>query len=697
MQHSVPRREKLITPMGLLILSGFITIGLVVVFPDKKAFMETNLEHYPDSVSLAYLRLAQESHPEDHSIRIIVSRQLKTLGRLKESLENLEPVLSDSEYDKTEARFLVTEIHWLQMNAKIKEDPRRLEELDKITKELEWLAEQRISTEEMYKVRDLSLQSGRPDIALKVSERMVVLDSKNEVHWLAETARWHLANNDPKRASHYYFLASQRSQDPEQSRIYALKTLESLLAADEGLEALAMANTLLQKFPNDVEILELSKTIAQSQSDLSKAANWGRRLVRLKPEDMKTLAGQFELELAVPDLDAALEISLTMVSLNPEDPSLRHQLAKVAEWAGRPRLALSEWLWLSRKFPREKFLNQALHLSLGLYEYHISAEVMELKAKSRILKEDELTELVVAYERIGEVDKANLILEEIVAQYPDNRHALQMMIELQERQGKLADTASLLREMSKIFGTRLEEVVKLGEVLWSMDKPEEALEHLLKHQSMISPNAEIYWSLLAELTWSLEANDHALKAYRVLWKNQKQNTETANRLLLLTQEKGLYRESMQISEEAWQRFNESGYLLTAMEMAMKLGDTEKTAALMSVAYNSEELFVKSEFYLLVRGQMLAQRGEFEQSLAYYHKTLELNPNSRYARPGLLWLLIDNKKLDMLSFYLKEWYPSATFDTSLWPPYAAGFQLLSNMPESIKWYARQAHSNSKDHM
>ncbi|MBI2779155.1 MAG: tetratricopeptide repeat protein [Gammaproteobacteria bacterium] len=701
---SAIKRQQLMQPWALLLIACVIVATLVLLFPRKGSFESPAYLTHPDDLSIAYLRVVLRFWPEDHEARLLLARQLRTLGRLGEAREALTPLMALRDVHAIQARFMDLVVILAQFHALKMDHPGRPAARRALDKALETVVMDDLAAAELERLAKLSLELGRPELATKLYARLAVADAAHRPAWLAEAARWALATRQPEQASHWYAQAVDATRNTKDSLAYALSALDALRAANQGARALQLARAYLQRFASNPggnpELLRRAQALALAGKEPLLARDWGRQLLAHTPADADAVAHQLNLELAARDLPAALQLAQRMVTLRPDDPRQHERLAQVAEWAGHPATALPEWLWLARRKPDGSAPDRALKLGRGLHDNHAIIEMLVLRVRTEGLKGGELAELVKLYEHIGEPEKAVLFLRQHVTRFPLERQGWELLAGVQERRGDLTTTIDLWREVGQRFGLTVTETTHQAELVWRLNQPDKALELLRSIRHRADAGDTAYWRLLGELAWRQESPEDILMAYRALWQGRDPDALAAERLMIASSDQGQTGQALTTATAAWVRFKQPRFLLFAIDLASQTGRWDDATGLAVLADQMPQMFASSESYWLLHAQLANHNKHPQQARAAYQQVLTLNPQSSPARAGMLWLLIDNysntasERAD-LARYVARWQNEALADETLWSAYAAGLHKLGRLDEALPWYARQARANPKD--
>ena len=702
---SATKRQKLAQPWVLLLITCVIVTTLVLIFPRKSSFESPTYLARPDVLSIAYLRVVVRFWPDDHEARLLLAHQLFTLGYLEEAHETLTPLIKLRGTHATRARLMALDISLSQFrtgNDHGNDDHTALQHA--LNQALEAVIMDHLSVTDLQRLAKLSLELGQPGLATTLYTRLADTDTAHRPAWLAEAARWALATRQPAQASHLYEQATDTAINTKDALTYALLSLDALRAANQEASALQRVRVYLQRFAHSPEgireLLPRALTLALAMKQPLLARNWGRQILAYTPSSAEAVTRQLNLELAARDLPAALQLAQRMTALRSDDPRQHLQLAQIAEWAGHPTIALSEWLWLARHDPGNNALDRAVLLGRGLHDNQAIIEMLTLRAHTKGLKHNEIIELVNLYEHIGEPEQATSFLRQHVTNTPRDRQAWELLAEVQERHNNLADAIEVWHEIERRFGLTVAASTQQAKLMWRLNQPDKALAVLrnISHRASVKDIA--YWQLLGELAWRQESSADILLAYRTLWQNQTPDMLVAERLMIASRDQGNTEEVLTTATTAWAHFRHPRLLLSALDLAVQTAHWEDATRLVTLAEQEPPLFASSQNYWLLRARLANHDKNPQQARSAYQQVLSINPGNSSARAGLLWHFIDNptdagkEKVD-LAHYLARWQDEAATDETLWSAYAAGLHALDRLEEALPWYERQAHATPRN--
>jgi len=576
-------------------------------------------------------------------------------------------------------------------------------------------------------------QGGR---ALATGQRYAVRFS-NDVRVLQATARLALSNGQPAAAAQHYDTLVQLSSDLAERRAYAKLALSALIMADSGDAALATAKRYLSLFPNDQELLRLARKLAMGNGQARLRQEWGRALLAQDPQNSALLAEQIDAELAVGDAAAALALAQRLLSLHPHSTSSRVRLAEIAEWTGRPHIALAQWAALALRNSKKAHLDRALKMAPQLYDMELLAKLLAVKAQRGRLENSELLSLAETYDSIGEPEQLIHILKNYLRRYPEHCEAWEVLADVQERSGDLDAALATTEHMTRKFGSILLVVTRRAELLWQLNRTSEsyvllrdALDHsgiastegLLMRSELTVQDREAplrlnrteqdqeqekqkFLSLLAEVFWYSEPQPQPLEEYRILWRAGALLSQSASRYIRLAEDRGHFDEAMAAAESAFVRYDDPEFLLWALAIAMNSKHYDTVERLIATAREHAAKLAANKQFHAILAEYYAHRGDLDRAQREYFKLLELDPSSVAARASLLWLLINQssdprrarRSREMLRRLLAAWRQLAQDEPALWLPFASAYTLIGSTTDAAFFYRREWTRRPDDHL
>jgi tetratricopeptide (TPR) repeat protein len=422
------RRGPFLSWVELLVLSGMVSALLVILFPGSDFENPVHLAR-PDDLSIAYLRMLLRAHPQDAEARLLLVQQQKALGRLEEAHETLSLLHPANEDMASRAEVVALSLDRARLGALPMDDPRRAQLLKETHQAAKRLIVRTSRPAEMADLAEFVLSVGDPDTAARAYRRLAVLDRPNALIWLEKAARWSEAAGYPGAAARIYAEAAALATAAEAKGESAMpKTpaptapttagaapaaapgapaageakggseakgppiimkhgprlarlaMRALNAANEGKSGLAVARPLVERHPDDLELLELAVRMAVAAGDLSTARKWGEQRVILAGSSDEALRHQADILMKGGDPEGALRVAKLLLERAPSDPEMHKQVAQLARWSGHPEEALAHYAWLAQRGSEEARV-KALDLSRALADSEREIEMLELSLR----------------------------------------------------------------------------------------------------------------------------------------------------------------------------------------------------------------------------------------------------------------------------------------------------------------------------
>jgi polysaccharide biosynthesis protein PelB len=693
------KKQKTLAGTKILFLFGIALVTVFVLLFRKEEHLKTMFNIIPpDRISVLYLQLLVNAHPDDAALRLELARQYTKTGNIDEAHVALEPLLNQQGQQAIEAKLLLLELDIKSYYDKAATDVSRAKDLIVLKEKIGVIADESVPIDLLPTVIQRSLELGRPEIAAKLYERWAGMNNENHFERIKEAGRWYVAAGIPMQAAEIYHKAYASTTDAEQAKQFALLAISALRAADKGAIALTFMKEYLQRFPKDEMLLDEAIKLALATNDPKQALAWGELRLSLNPNSPEQISKQVDLALAAGNLDVAFSLSEHLLILNPKDRNTRERTAQIAEWIGRPDLALNQWLWLVRhdKMDNTAAIDNALRLAKGLYAGETTIEMLTVISKKRALTDTEFNDMVYAYNNASNSTNLIRFLKSYLLKYP-KREIWEILAQTQENAGLLSEAITTWQYIGSHFDQPIPAAIHQIELLWHTGQPEAAFSLLVSNQKLATVNDTEFWQLSADLSWELEQSDNALLAYRTLWKSDTANELVAERLVQILKDNEQAQDAVAAASEAYQRFNKPRWLLLAMDTAIQFGLWENVRLLLQTAETDKQQFENLEMYWLTSAQLHTHDRQSQQALADYQQALNVNPASTTARGGVLWILIDQHDNQRLASFLDLWQQDAMTAPSLWGVYGVGLSKLGKDEQALPWFERNTNLNHDDYL
>lgn len=725
-------RPRLAPAWSLALLGGLVASVLFTIYPHED-LVERVYEMPEDDITEAYLTNLLRTDPKNPRLRLLLARRQIESGQYAAVRETVAPALSsDDPALKREAAWLLwqsLERHYAGLPATSPLRPGLQAELDQRLREM---AEWDMPENELAQLARKAFALGNRAVGMGVLERLARQNPNRSAYWFGEAAAEALATGDYRSAAEFHLAAARFSRIPLERRRHFLDSLRALQSGNQLAAALQMADSALTEMPElgqDPEVLTLLVTLARAGGRPDLADKYVRPLLRMTllrqwqdalqaaqgfdaaprrvalageevgkgpnlPFDDRIYTLGFEVFLENRKLNDAWKVAASAVRQAPDNLAWRERLAQVAEWTGRPRQALENWLYVAQHGGGDEAWQAVLRLAPGLYDDEALAAALQYQLTRHPGDRKLMVEMAELYERRGDPLGAIRFLERYARQQP---WVLPKMAELAERSG---DDALAIDYWKRHFAQLGDDsipaaqAVRVATLMLRRGQIDGALAILEKVRPEAGGDAA-FFRLKAQVALMAQREDRAVAAYRRMIDDQTAEEQDYEALYgLLADDYPL--EAARLAATSWRRFGKAPNLIRAMGIYARQSQWSEMAGLLDDldAKQVRELSRQPEF-LLHSARYHQNRGALKQARRELEAALGLAPQSPEIRQALLWLLIDSNDApgvrSLLAARESEWRS----DDGLQDALAAAYQFLSLPDVALKRYLTPRLAGHRD--
>ncbi len=568
-------------------------------------------------------------------------------------------------------------------------------------------------------VVEIAQAAGKTREAEPFFERLAELEPEGALDWYAKAAQFASWRADHRGAARLRFLAQSVAPERAQQREQFWAGVTALQAGNLVLEAWSEGQAHLGALIDDVATLQNMIRLARAADKTAAAEGYVDRLLaladpkwqapkadadmqselpRLAPEmaafdaDLYLLA--FQVYAGSGKLEKALTLAYAASLQRPQDLEWRARYAQVAEWAGKPSLALGQWMRLHQTNGDQQALQAVQRLAIATNDDEAAVWAWQAIARERDLTDEELVKFILIAERAGEADRALETLDVLERRNARKIHATSRA-SLLERLGRDQAAAAEYQRIVDMYGVDTEVARKQFLALSALGRAEQAYQVLRAAQPLAEEGDRVYWHALAKAAWSLRDEDTALTAYRQLSRTLPHEAETFDRLVQLLEVRDPI-EAAALAQDEWRRSGRATHFMTALSLRVQAMRWQAVkGSLAELSPEQTAAFEGNRAFLMLRGQYHQQAGHPQAALQDLERALSLEPSSLDARLALLWLTIDQRMQAKLRTYLIEWAPLAASSDAVRGAFAAGYFALGEprraLPHYLAFLKRQPNS------
>ena len=686
----------LVRPLTSVAALAGLVAAFIALFPSQQRLNALSRQRESDALSIAYLQLLLRTHPEDEALRSAVAHNLAGAGKWDQARGTFLPVVDQAGESGQRMRMEALEIEYFIVQQLPRDSAQKSAAIAGMAMQIESLRREPLARAARVRLAEISLAVNLPAPAAQIHHQLAATDASRRQHWLELAAKDYLASNAPERAAAVYEEAALDAvNDPANHRKYTLLALDAYLAANLGSKALGLMEGAAPRFAGDPEFLRRVVALALAQNDAPAARRLGRQLLKLVPDDVALVSQQLELELAAKDLPAGLALASRLVALEPARPEHHARLARVAEWAGKPDIALEQWRWLARGAPLSEAMDQALRLALARPDDGLWLELAAQVVEHRPLRPQESAALAAFQARHAGSAPLIAFLSQYRKRYPLQLAQGEALAGALVQQGDVPAALAVWQDMAPGLITPVEAARRQAELLVSLKRSDEAWALLQQVQPQAAPGDTAYWQALGDLAWERQPRSKALPAYRAVWEAGSFNVLAMERLIELYNASAQPKQAIAIGVQAYRQLGEARWLLLAMDSASQASLWEELHGLAALAGNDEEKFARSEMYWLLQAHLARHEARKPLARSAYQRALALNPGSVPTRLQLLWFEIDGGNSPQLEGYLQQWQADAQGEPAYWSAYAVALLQLKKPHDALVWFERQARAKPED--
>lgn len=404
----------------------------------------------------------------------------------------------------------------------------------------------------------------------------------------------------------------------------------------------------------------------------------------------------YEIFLANRKLEDARKVAEAAVRQVPDSVPWRKRLAQVAEWNGKPALALEHWRRIAIEHDLDEAWQAVLRLAPGLFDEE--SVILALQREHRLgrLDDKRLVRLVEAFDALGEPQRGIDFLREAHRSKP-RRLFLSQKAWLEERSAQLDEAIATLREIESAYGLDREEVKRLAGLLLSRARPAEAYAVLQRHRQRMDERDREYLELLAELGWLLQDYLVAKSSYQALRSAGMLEEYQLERLIAMMRGESPAA-AAELAIRQWELNHSPRLFQLALDIHMHDRNPQAARALLARLTPAEAAVLEREAsFLRLRSDVRRETGDLPGAIEDIRKAILRSPPDGSLHAQLIWLLIEARERKPLMAELARRHPAALDEPGLWEAMAAGYVFLSKPANALPYYAKQTPARQGDYL
>ncbi|MCC6200360.1 MAG: tetratricopeptide repeat protein [Moraxellaceae bacterium] len=388
----------------------------------------------------------------------------------------------------------------------------------------------------------------------------------------------------------------------------------------------------------------------------------------------------YEVYLSNGNQAAAYRVAERAVRERPSDSEWRRRLATVAQWLGRPEVALANWLAIARQTGSSEAWREVNKLAPALVDTQAMLAWRQYEVKRQPGNEDALQALVAAYEEVGQPEAALAALQGL----PRTRKVLEAEANLAQRSGHDEQAIAALLELNRRFGPGEEWIVRAAGLHLQRGQVVRA-DALLEQASLTMPaTAEQFWQMRADVAQMAGNSAGALQAYERLNVPGKAVSQNLLSQAAFVEQQDPFA-AAQLYQRAWQQDRQPLAAVSALYQWNRVKAWAPAEAFLA-ELSAEDLarLEQDPTFLEQRASLYIARGRIAEGGRDLQSALVLDPRNTWLRQAWSAWLIANGESAALRRLLLEQRGLAARQPELWPLWAAGWSRLDAPEQALPW-------------
>ena len=702
LRSSRVQRPRLISTISLAGFALAVSIVLVLLYPQQRLAEQTRKNLKIDEASLQYIKNLLATEPNNHELRLQLSKSYAAAGQYENALATLQPLYTNPQAKlREEAWLLKLDILLKIAYSATPGSADRKQKMEQFLGVIRSSESRFTSAHSIRKFITLAEKGTESQIAESVATRLMLTSDDPED--LDKAARLALANGRYLESAKLTWRARQLARDSAQKLIYLKRTLSTLQAGGIGHIGLSWVRQLPEAEWKNVDVLFDLTKLALASNQPADAADFAARLVGFNQADShndRFNTAHYELAYAAfmahQDLPHSLKLAQIAVSEEPNNIIWQERLAHIAEWSGQPKLAIVHWRWLAMHRGTDADWKSWMRLAQDLFDYNAQLAGLEREWQQNGKKQKYALKIVELHEQMGQPETALAWLDSH-SETTGNPELVLLSAELLERMGRETEALDRYRRYLKNNIASPEVAATIAGMMQRTGLYEEAFGVLKRSQFLAKPEHVLFWGNFGELAWTLKQYDDAEIAYRIL--SDAPDAEISHQVRLVQLQKK-YNPHMaaKTAEKYWLK---SGHI----DLFMHAADTYATLKDWHALQNLYKQTASSRWreydnhlpFVALRAEVHKQTKNLTAAEHDYQLMAAQHPDDLSIKEAYLWLLIDAHKFNQLDVLMQRWSRLLPASPGLWDVFAAGHQVLNRPGQALILYEKMAKTHAHDEL
>jgi len=543
-------------------------------------------------------------------------------------------------------------------------------------------------------------ESGAPGLEQSASKNIAVQDLT-------------LSQDSDLQASYYYLMARRHESKDETDQ--AQEAMGKAIAKDPGSnflqreyiislqkqkksdQALALAQDLSEKYPDDVEnLILLARLKKGDEKDMTILLE---RILQLAPEDKETFLRLGKVYMDEGMNLKAMNLFSRMASIFPDYYVAHFYLGETHRMADQPaaaRVSYLKTLELEPDLLEPRFQLVDVYKAMG--EKKNKAEIITVLKEILDFdpgNERALIELGLFYYNTKDHHNADEMFAELGREIRKNPDLVINIVQLLIPEHRYQDAATVLSQVRKAQPGNANINFFLGMAYEGLEKPDKAIEYYLK----VTPDHPQYKKTILSIAFLYRDMNRMEEAIRFLEQHHRQSPadiDITSYLASFYQENNRHDIAVTMLQLALKEVPKNTALLFKLGAVLDTaGQRQQSIETMKTIIRLDPKHASALNYL---GYTYAEMGiHLDQALELVQRALEIRPDDGYITDSLGWIYFKKQAYDKAVFYLEKAVELSDYETVIAAHLAEAYLKTGQQKKAVAMYKKaldNARQNQK---
>ena len=425
------------------------------------------------------------------------------------------------------------------------------------------------------------------------------------------------------------------------------------------------------------------------------------------PFDDQAYKLAYDVFLANSNQADAYKVAESAVRQAPNHMEWRRRFAQIADWTGKPTIALEQWLYLAQSGKDTAAWEQVRRLATGVWDAQALLSLYRWEQSVRPNDVQAELRLIAMLETLGRASEAVTWIKQRLSSASPGSHRTALLdaaLALAERVAEEDWLLSLLNEQQQLQPDS-KRALRISSIHMRRNDAAKAFDTLDAMRDRAAdktlwPAAREremgFWRTYAELANQRQMEDKAWFAYQQLLIRELFDEQMLYDIASYLQDYSPQAAAV-VLEFAYRQFGKPAALERLFATYTNMADFSALQALLDRLSPADQAKLSDNPTVLqLRVQYYQSTGQFDLARKDMDALLAKSPDSAALKSSMMWLLLAQKDANALRIALRAWAGAAEHNEVLWGPFGASWIALQEPSKALPYFRRQAR-NHKDYL